>query len=127
MPTIYGILESALYVTDLEKSSQFYRKLFGFELIDSSQRLCAMGVAAGQILLLFKRGASSDHDGAGRLHLAFSVPASDLDNWERFLSENGIAIENRKNWDYGGRSIYFRDPDQHLLELATPGTWRSVW
>jgi len=23
----------------------------------------------------------------------------------------------------GGHSIYFRDPDGHLLELATPGLW----
>ena len=23
----------------------------------------------------------------------------------------------------GGESIYFRDPDGHVLELATPGLW----
>ncbi|HWQ03343.1 MAG TPA: glyoxalase, partial [Candidatus Nitrosotenuis sp.] len=23
----------------------------------------------------------------------------------------------------GGRSIYFRDPDGHSLELVTPGVW----
>jgi len=35
----------------------------------------------------------------------------------------GIPIEDRKTWDRGGQSIYFRDPDGHLLELATPGVW----
>ncbi len=34
-----------------------------------------------------------------------------------------FAIEGATSWSRGGRSIYFRDPDGHLLELATPGLW----
>lgn len=49
--------------------------------------------------------------------------ASELDAWTQRLGELGIAIEERKVWDRGGISLYFRDPDQHLLELATPGVW----
>ena len=30
-------------------------------------------------------------------------------------------------WEAGGRSLYFRDPDGHLLELATPGVWSQDW
>jgi catechol 2,3-dioxygenase-like lactoylglutathione lyase family enzyme len=26
-------------------------------------------------------------------------------------------------WDRGGRSLFFHDPDGHLLELVTPGIW----
>ncbi|MEP7038442.1 MAG: glyoxalase, partial [Acidobacteriota bacterium] len=32
-------------------------------------------------------------------------------------------IESKVKWERGGTSIYFRDPDKHLLELATPGLW----
>jgi catechol 2,3-dioxygenase-like lactoylglutathione lyase family enzyme len=39
------------------------------------------------------------------------------------VGDFGIAIEGRTNWRRGGISIYFRDPDGHLLELATPGLW----
>ena len=35
----------------------------------------------------------------------------------------GIALEEKRNWELGGCSLYFRDPDRHLLELATPGVW----
>ena len=34
-----------------------------------------------------------------------------------------IAIEEKKKWERGGQSLYYRDPDRHLIELATPGTW----
>ena len=39
------------------------------------------------------------------------------------LKAEDIAIEGRTKWPPGGESIYFRDPDGHLLELATPGLW----
>jgi catechol 2,3-dioxygenase-like lactoylglutathione lyase family enzyme len=35
----------------------------------------------------------------------------------------GIAIEERTKWEGGGESLYFRDPDRHLLKVVTPGTW----
>ncbi|MFL4996127.1 MAG: VOC family protein, partial [Microvirga sp.] len=46
-------------------------------------------------------------------------------DWEERLSEHGVAIEGRTNWSRGGHSIYFRDPDGHLVELATPGLWAT--
>ena len=119
-----GLLESSLYVDDLARSVRFYQMVLGLELIASDgERLRAMGVAGRQVLLLFKKGASADHDGDGRLHLAFAIPPSDLAEWEKRLAEHGVAIESRTPWPRGGQSLYFRDPDGHLLELATPGVW----
>ena len=46
-----------------------------------------------------------------------------LGEWEAWLAENGIAVEKREKWERGGDSLYFRDPDGHLLEVATPGVW----
>ncbi|HEX5778765.1 MAG TPA: glyoxalase, partial [Xanthobacteraceae bacterium] len=37
----------------------------------------------------------------------------------------GIELESRVDWPRGGKSIYFRDPDGHLLEFATPGLWAN--
>ena len=127
-PKTHGILESSLYVSDLARSIRFYEEIFGFRVVnDFRERGCAMQVGTHQILLLFKKGASreitSRHDGDGELHLAFAIPAGELANWESWLQEKGIAIEEKRSWELGGWSIYFRDPDRHLLELATPGTW----
>ena len=127
-PHTEGILESSLYVTDVTRSARFYEKIFGFRVIsDFGGRGCAIEAGNRQVLLLFKKGASrgmqSSHDGDGELHLAFAIAASELAAWEAWLAENGIALEEKRTWELGGKSLYFRDPDRHLLEVATPGVW----
>jgi len=127
-PKTDGILESSLYVSDVPRSVRFYEETFGFRVItDFGERGCAMHAGTRQVLLLFKKGASratqSPHDGDGELHLAFAIPSAELPNWESWLKTKEIPVEERKKWELGGWSLYFRDPDRHLLELATPGTW----
>ena len=134
VPKLNTLLETALYVEDLERSVAFYKKIFKFEPISSSERLCALSVLDQQILLLFLKGASAvetvtsggiipPNDGDGQLHIAFAIAASELERWENWLTANDIEIESKVKWERGGTSIYFRDPDMHLLELATPGLW----
>ena len=127
-PKSDGILESSLYVDDVAGSARFYEKIFGFRVIsDFGGRGCAMQAGNRQVLLLFKKGGSremqSPHDGDGELHLAFAIPAAELANWELWLAKNEIAVEEKCAWEMGGQSLYFRDPDRHLIEVATPGVW----
>jgi catechol 2,3-dioxygenase-like lactoylglutathione lyase family enzyme len=127
-PKSDGFLESSLYVQDVATSARFYAKIFGFPIVrDFGERGCAMKAGERQVLLLFKKGGSlrvsSPHDGDGELHIAFAIAASELTRWEAWLEENGISVEEKRTWDLGGQSIYFRDPDRHLLEIASPGVW----
>jgi catechol 2,3-dioxygenase-like lactoylglutathione lyase family enzyme len=127
-PGTGGILESSLYVDDVARSARFYEKIFGFRVISEfGGRGCAMAAGERQVLLLFKKGGSrtgsSPHDGSGELHLAFAISAAELERWEAWLAENGIPVEDKTTWKAGGRSLYFRDPDRHLLEVARPGVW----
>ena len=111
-PRLRGVLETALYVDDLDRAGEFYEG----------------------VLLLFQRGSTLEtvrlpggvippHDGHGPLHMAFAIAADELASWERRLEEAGVAVEGRTDWPRGGQSVYFRDSDGHLLELATPGLW----
>ena len=127
-PQTDGLLESSLYISDVARSVRFYEDIFGFRVIkDLGERGCAMKAGERHVLLLFKKGGSRDmqtpHDGDGELHLAFAVASSELATWEAWLQTNGIAIEEKKKWDLGGWSLYFRDPDRHLVEVVTPGVW----
>jgi catechol 2,3-dioxygenase-like lactoylglutathione lyase family enzyme len=134
MPALTGVLETALYVDDVERAVEFYTRVMGFETLFVSERAAGLNVADKQVLLLFlkggtrepivsRRGTIPPHDGDGNLHMAFAIPAESLDEWEATLAANDVAIEARYSWERGGHSIYFRDPDGHVVELVTPGCW----
>ena len=137
MPVVSRILESYLWVEDAERAADFYKDLFGFEVIGRSSepgRLVALSVGGSQVLLLGKVGASTQPsvtpggiipptEGSGNSHVAFPIAAVELDAWEKRLAEKRIAVESKVKWERGGQSLYFRDPDGNLLELITPGSW----
>ena len=139
MLTVSGVYETSLYVADLARACAFYQDLFGFELVGggpgADERLAALRAGPGQVLLLFRAGASRGpeagrggilaHDAVGQIHVAFGVDYADLAAWERKLRERGLEIERTIDWRPGVRSLYVRDPDGHLVELATPGIWRD--
>jgi len=135
MPSVKRVLETALYVEDLERAACFYREILHFEKLLSSDKYCAFSVAGQQILMLFKKGASAlpvaspggeipATDGHGNLHLAFAIEREEVEEWEGWLSQHGVIIESKVNWKRGGRSLYFRDPDHNCIELITPGCWK---
>jgi len=134
MPTVGRVLETSLYVDDLARSIEFYQQLFGFSRIIADDRFCALNVREQQVLLLFRKRATLEpmvfpggilppHDGDGQTHLAFTIEAGDEAEWTRSLAQLNVAVESRVVWPAGGFSLYFRDPDGHLLELVSPGCW----
>ena len=134
MPTVGRVLETSLYVDELPRSIDFYQSLFGFERLVADDRFCALNVHDQQVLLLFRKrgtlepmtfsgGVLPPHDGDGQTHLAFTIAAEDEAEWTRVLSAANVAVESRVTWPRGGFSLYFRDPDGHLLELVSPGCW----
>jgi catechol 2,3-dioxygenase-like lactoylglutathione lyase family enzyme len=130
-PQVNGILETSLYVERPTQSVEFYRRVLGFEPIDADPkegitdetRLCALRAGDRSVLLLFKRDGTADTNATGAIHVAFGISRAELPAWEAWLTQQGITIELRKTWKYGGEALYFRDPDGHLLEVVTPGVW----
>jgi catechol 2,3-dioxygenase-like lactoylglutathione lyase family enzyme len=131
---VLGILETAIYVTDVSRAAEFYRRLFGFGTLFESERLIAMDVAGRNVLLLFLEGGTNEpfavpggiippHGGSGQGHFAFSITSEDVEPWQRRLESEGVAVESVVSWPGGAKSIYFRDPDGNLAELISPGFW----
>lgn len=136
MNAIRRVLETALYVDDLERALGFYREVLGLRVLVAGERMVALDAGHATVLLLFRRGATTSgvrtpegfippHDGSGPAHVAFAVDEGALRYWEEQLAARGIEVESRVRWERGGASIYFRDPDGHSVELATPRTWKT--
>jgi catechol 2,3-dioxygenase-like lactoylglutathione lyase family enzyme len=134
-PKVGGIVETALYVQDLHCAAVFYQRVFGFETLAQLDRLVALEVAERDVLLLFLAGATLEdnrvaggvipgHGARGRGHLAFAIGRDELQPWRDRLQELGVTVESEVAWPGGAASIYFRDPDENLVELLTPGFWR---
>ena len=134
---VSGILETALYVSDIKRSAEFYRRLFGFPTLLESERLVALDVSGRSVLLLFPEGGTTEpfpvpggggviplHGGSrGGCHFAFSIASEDVESWQRRLESEAVAVDSLVTWPGGAKSIYFRDPDGNLAELITPGFW----
>ncbi len=136
MPILDRVIETAIYVEDLGRAAAFYEQVMELPVMVSDDRFRAYDIGGESVFLVFRRGATLEtvhlpggtippHDGHGPLHLAFGVSVDELPKWEQRLTEKSVAIEARTAWPRGGHSIYFRDPDNHLLELVTRGTWRT--
>ena len=130
MSRVCGIIETALYVEDLQQSVEFYQRVFDFATLHASERLAALRVAPGQVLLIMKRGASAEpsvmsfgvippSDAAGAQHLAFGIRPEQLSGWRDRLQQYGVEVESALDWPEGGHSLYFRDPDGHCIEVKT--------
>jgi catechol 2,3-dioxygenase-like lactoylglutathione lyase family enzyme len=129
-----GILETALYVADVKRAAEFYRRLFEFGTLLESDRLIALDVAGRHVLLLFPRGATAEpfavpggvippHGSSGQAHFAFSIACEDVEPWQRHLEAEGVPVQSVVSWPGGAKSIYFREPDGNLAELISPGFW----
>ena len=76
-------------------------------------------VIEGKNLPVARQGAGGVH------HVAFRTPdEAQYHAWTERLNE--LRIPNSGEIDrFYFRSLYFRDPDGHLVELATPGIWKT--
>jgi catechol 2,3-dioxygenase-like lactoylglutathione lyase family enzyme len=127
---IEGVLESCLYVDDLDAAEEFYRRVLGLEVHSREpKRHVFFGCGTGMLLLfnpdttLEPSGIVPTHGAHGPGHIAFALPEPEISAWRERLRRHSVEIETEVSWPNGGHSIYFRDPGGNSVELATPRIW----
>ncbi len=127
---IEGILESCLYVDDLDAAEAFYRRVLALQLHSREQGRHVFLHCGKGMLLLFNPDSTSvsngivpTHGARGPGHVAFAVKKAQISAWKDQLRKEGVAIETEVPWPHGGHSIYFRDPAGNSVELATSQVW----
>ena len=128
---IAGLHHVTLISANLDRSAGFYRDLLGLRLVeaghnqdDPDARHFWFGDAdgaPGTLVTLFEypsmeRGAV----GVGSTHhFAFRVSGEDeLEGWRRYLESRDVPCTPVLDRDRF-KSIYLRDPDGHIVEIAT--------
>jgi catechol 2,3-dioxygenase-like lactoylglutathione lyase family enzyme len=128
--TIQAVVETAVYVEDLQAAEAFYHQVLGLPVLGrEAGRHVFFRVGEASVLLAFRAEATltggplPPHGATGPGHFALGIQAAALDAWRRRLQDHGVVIEQEVEWPRGGRSLYFRDPAGNAVELVTPGVW----
>ncbi len=131
---IEGILETALYVDDLDAAEAFYGGILGLvKVLRAGNRHVFFRCGPG-ILLIFNPAETikpplpdalpvPPHGAAGPGHACFRMNGEAIDRMVEKLNKAGIPIESDFRWSNGARSIYFSDPAGNSLECAEPKLW----
>jgi catechol 2,3-dioxygenase-like lactoylglutathione lyase family enzyme len=124
-----SVLETCLYVDDLETAEEFYRNVLGLEFVSRLQGRHVFLRCGDGVFLLFNPDRTADsksvpsHGAHGPGHVAFAMDETEIPAWQERLREHGVEIEQEIKWPAGDYSLYFRDPAGNSLELATPKLW----
>lgn len=126
------ILETCIYVDDLDEAEKFYRDILGLELIGKTDGRHIFFRLGRSVFLIFNPKVTNDpntehdvptHGAIGQCHTAFAVKDNEIDEWRDHLSAKGVAIEKEIPVNSVGISLYFRDPAGNSIELGTPAIW----
>jgi len=127
---IKAVVETALYVDDLQAAETFYRTVLGLPVIGKEAgRHVFFQVGETNVLLAFLAEATlkgdqlPPHGASGPGHFALGIEVESFDAWRKLLQGHGVTIEKEVDWPRGGKSLYFRDPAGNSVELVTPGVW----
>ncbi|MCC8931684.1 VOC family protein [Rhizobium sp. 'Codium 1'] len=131
---IEGVLEAALYASDLDAAEHFYGAVLGLERIARHDDRHIFFRCGQTVVLIFNAAETAKpapagslpvpaHGASGAGHLCFRVSGDALDAMVARLISAGITIESDFRWPGGARSIYFRDPAGNSLECAEPKLW----
>ncbi len=125
------VIETCLYVHDLEKAEEFYTRVLGLTVYAKLEGRHTFFRSGDGVFLLFNpeqtRKASANgvpaHGATGEGHAAFRMAEDEIEAWRSKLERENVEIELEHTWPNGGFSFYFRDPAGNSIELVTPRTW----
>ncbi len=120
MIVIEGINHIGLTVSNLDKSIQFYRDLFDFEVIE---KMGSSGIAflrMGDIIIGLYEDEDYKNSTDTKNRLSFFVDEEDFDDAIDELESAEIEIIYGPENIRGGQLLVFVDPDGNQIELSYP-------
>ena len=105
------------YVPDLDRSVEFYGRVFGFEPIESDRGWIKL--RAGNVVLLLFAGAEGERNPRGpRMTADLGIANDEFDGVVGRLRDAGARVGEVESWEKG-RFVLFADPDGIEWELIS--------
>ncbi len=115
---IKGISHLTFSVSDLAASAAFYQQVFDAVLLFQSEQTAYFDLAGLWLALNVQTDIGRQEIRQSYTHIAFEADAADMAAMERRLQRLGIPlVPGRSREAAEGLSLYFTDPDGHLLEV----------
>lgn len=133
-PAPGAILETALYVDNLDAATAFYEGLLGLEAFQTVEGRHVFFRLDHSVLLVFNPMATEQpstnprppvppHGARGQGHVCFAMPRNQIEAMRARLVAAGIEVETEFDWPNGAHSLYVRDPAGNSVEFAEPWLW----
>ncbi|MTI95804.1 MAG: metallothiol transferase FosB [Firmicutes bacterium] len=118
-----GLNHITFAVSNMDRALEFYTRALGAKLLCRADKTCYLDL--GGIWLALNCGPVTPPQ--GYTHLAFSIDDADFQTWREHLLSLGVELRSdRERHEAEGKSLYFTDPDGHLLELHTKNRAQRV-
>lgn len=130
MPQHQGFGHVTLTVSDLERSADFYNRVFSAQTVDASEdQVGPYAICIGENFMLgLRKHASTQEsdtfrfDRVGLDHMGVHVGSEgELEKWRAHLDEQGIESSGPVSSAYG-MHLHIKDPDGIPTEFFAPGS-----
>ena len=70
-----------------------------------------------------KSASSNDRPNLKQHYCLAAKDPADVVQWEEWFKKKQVEVIGTMDWERGGRSVYFADPDGHVGEIGSRGIW----
>ena len=134
IPVPSAILESALYVDDLDAAERFYGELLGLTMIQRVSQRHVFYRVGKSVLLLFNADMTEKpplnpglpvppHGARGPGHVCLVLTRAEINTMRKHLLDWNVPVDVEFDWPNGAHSLYVRDPAGNSVEFTEAHLW----
>ncbi len=109
-----------VYVSDINRSTSFYKTLFNTDPVFESPRYVAFSAGGDALFAIWSGGAMPDASVPRYSEIGIMLPSSeDVDNlFEEWKNNSNIKIIQEPSTEIFGRTFLVEDPDGHIIRVC---------
>lgn len=113
-----GLTHIALRVKDIERSLEFYQKVFGVQVMYRQDGFLQVQTPGSNDIIVFEKGDSQNGNGGGIAHFGFRLQRpDDIQAAAELITRAGGIIKEQGEFVPGEPYIFFKDPDGYEVEV----------